>query len=224
MNSFRYADIDKLIREYEEDSKSIRSERMVMKNYPKVLTMSVASSFEYNIKKICKEFCDNPKLPIKNNYPHIKAIKRLPIVDEMYKKIVAYNGSDGVEHLSADEFYELFNGQDFKLRLENIFEIELQAQIQKTEKQIDSLIPLLDTNERYAFEYVKQCDLKESYEKCSFKDAEKAFLSLKLRRNQLAHNYIEGLSDTFVDIRKFFDIAVIYVIALELAIEELTNT
>lgn len=224
MNNFQYADIDKLIIEYEEDSKSIRSERMVMKNYPKVLAMSVASSFEYNIKNRCQNFYDNPKLPIESNYPHIKEIKKLPIVDEMYKKIVAYNGNDGIEHLSADKFYELFNGQDFRLRLEVIFDIKLQAQIQRTEEQIKYLTPLLGTNDQYDFEYAKQCDLKDAYVKCSFRDAEKAFLSLKLRRNQVAHNYINGLSDTFNDIQKFYDIAVIYVMTLEEAIEELTNT
>lgn len=47
---------------------------------------------------------------------------------------------------------------------------------------------------------------------------------MKLRRNQVAHNYVNGLSDTFNDIQKFYDIAVIYVVALEEAIEKLTNT
>ena len=58
----------------------------------------------------------------------------------------------------------------------------------------------------------------------SFDDAEKAFLSLKLRRNRVAHDYINGMTDTFVDIQNFYDIAVIYVVSLEAAIEELTNT
>ena len=50
MSNNHYADLDKLIKEYEEDTINLRSERLVMKNYPKVLTMSAASSFEYNIK------------------------------------------------------------------------------------------------------------------------------------------------------------------------------
>ena len=76
-NSSRYSELDKLIKEYEEDSRTIRSERMVMKNYPKVLIMSTASSFEYNIKNRCQDFYDNPKLPIQQNYPKISAIKRI---------------------------------------------------------------------------------------------------------------------------------------------------
>lgn len=225
MRNFHYVELDKLIKEYEEDSRTIRSERMVMKNYPKVLTMSVASSFEYNIKNRCQDFYDNPKLSIVPNYPKINALKRKrkPIVDQMYNRMKAYN-DNGVEHLSADAFYELFNGEKFRLMVETIFDAKLRTQIQEVEEQIKNLTPLLDTNEQFAFEYAKQCDLKDAYEKCSFKDAEKAFLSLKLRRNQVAHNYVNGLSDTFNDIQKFYDIAVIYVVALEETIEKLTNT
>ena len=56
MSNNRYAELDKLIKEYEEDSITVRSERLVMKNYPKVLTMSAASSFEHNIKNACQDF------------------------------------------------------------------------------------------------------------------------------------------------------------------------
>ena len=222
MNNSHYAELDKLIREYEEDSRTIRSEKMVMKNYPKVLLMSAASSFEYNIKNRCQDFYENPKLPITENYPKIAAITQNPIVDQMYKKM--QTRKKGVEHLSAEGFYKFFNGMVFKTRVKMIFDEKLQQRIQNIEEQINHLVPLLDTNEQYDLAYAKSCDLKDVYERCSFDDAEKAFLSLKLRRNKLAHDYINGLTDTFVDIQKFYDIAVIYVISLELAIEELTNT
>lgn len=222
-NSSRYSELDKLIKEYEEDSRTIRSERMVMKNYPKVLIMSTASSFEYNIKNRCQDFYDNPKLPIQQNYPKISAIKRSPIVDQMYNKMEAYN-DDGVEYLNAERFYEFFNGTPFKERVKAIFEIELQKRIQQIDEQISFILPLLSSGEQYESSYAKYCDLKTVYERCSFDDSEKAFLSLKLRRNRVAHDYINGLTDTFVDIQKFYDIAVVYVESLEKAIEELTNT
>lgn len=223
MGNSQYAELDKLIKEYEEDSRTIRSERMVMKNYPKVLIMSAASSFEYNIKNRCQDFYDNPKLPIAQNYPKIQAIKRNPLVDQMYNKMEAYN-KNGVEYLNANNFYEFFNGQVFKLRVQAIFAIEIQQKIQKMEEQINFLTPLLGTSEQYDSDYAKCCELKNAYERCTFDDAERAFLSLKLRRNRVAHDYINGLTDTFVDIQSFYDIAVIYVVSLETAIEELTNT
>lgn len=223
MSNSQYAELDKLIKEYEEDSRTIRSERMVMKNYPKVLVMSAASSFEYNIKNRCQDFYDNPKLPIAQNYPKISAIKQNPIVDQMYNKMEAYN-DNGVEHLNADNFYEFFNGQIFKTRVQGIFSTELQQRIQQMGEQINLLTPLLGTSEQYDSDYAKYCDLKNIYERCSFDDAERAFLSLKLRRNRVAHDYVNGLTDTFVDIQNFYDIAVIYVVSLEAAIVELTNT
>lgn len=223
MSNSQYTELDKLIKEYEQDSRTIRAERMVMKNYPKVLLMSAASSFEYNIKNRCQDFCDNPKLPIAQNYPKINAIKWRPLVDQMYKKLKVCN-KNGVEYLSANNFYELFNGQAFKLRVQAFFVIELQRKTQKIEEQINFLKPLLGTNDQYDADYAKCSDLKSVYERCSFDDAEKAFLSLKLRRNRVAHDYINGMTDTFVDIQNFYDIAVIYVVSLEAAIEELTNT
>lgn len=147
MGNSQYAELDKLIKEYDEDSRSIRSERMVMKYYPKVLLMSAASSFEYNIKynikNRCQDFYDNPKQPIAQNYPKIAAITRSPIVDQIYSKIEAYDNKNGVERLSTDKFYELFNGQAFKLRVQTIFDTELQRKIQKIEKQINCLAPLI---------------------------------------------------------------------------------
>lgn len=170
-----------------------------------------------------KEFLDSPKYPIDENYPKIRSIKKAPIVNGMYSKLEAYNNDEG-ECLKADGFYELFNGQVFKARVESFFGIELQKRLQQTQERIDILIPLAEMDETYVLDRVKQDDLKDALERCSFEDAENAFLSLKLRRNRVAHDYINGLSDTFSDIQKFYDIAVVYVIALEASIKEVTNT
>lgn len=64
----------------------------------------------------------------------------------------------------------------------------------------------------------------DQYNNCSFETAEYEFLSLKKRRNDVAHNYIDGLSDTFNDIKKSYYLADIYVTALERTIVELTNS
>lgn len=64
MDNFQYSDLEKLIKEYQEDSGTIRGERLVMINYPKVFVMSAASSFECQIKKRCEDFINNPKLPL----------------------------------------------------------------------------------------------------------------------------------------------------------------
>ena len=86
------------------------------------------------------------------------------------------------------------------------------------------MLPLCGTDDKYDLDYAKQCDLKIELDRCSFDDAESAFLNLKLRRNRVAHDYIHGLSDTFEDILKFYNLAVIYAIAIEEAIKNLTAT
>ena len=213
MSSYQYAELDKLIKEYEEDSNTVRAERLVMKNYPKVLTMSAASSFEHNIKIACQDFLDTPKLPIVPNYPKINDITRLPKVDKIYGKLEAYN-ENGVEHLSAEKFYDLF-GTSFKSDVQTIFNTKLQEKKTTVTAKVNWLLPLCGTEEKYDFDYAKQSDLKIELDRCSFSDAESAFLNLKLRRNRLAHDYIHGLSDTFEDILKFYNLAVLYALSVE---------
>ena len=222
MSNNRYSELDKLIKEYEEDSITVRSERLVMKNYPKVLTMSAASSFEHNIKNTCQDFLDNPKLPIVPNYPKINSIRQSPLVDKIYGKLEAYN-DNGIEHLAADKFYELF-GTSFKTDVQTIFAIKLQEKKAEVTAKVNSLLPLCGTEDKYDLDYAKQSDLKIELDRCNFDDAERAFLNLKLRRNRVAHDYIHGLSDTFEDILKFYNLAVIYAVSIEEAIKNLIAT
>ena len=223
MDNAQYQELDKLISEYEEDFRNIRSERLMMKNYPKVLTMSAASSFENYIKHRCQDFLVSPTLPL-SSYPKINSMRsNKPKEDQMFAKLKV-NGPNGIELLSAAEFYDLFGGQAFKSAVEANFCSEQAQKISQLEATIGALSALLGKDEKYDFEYAKLCDLKEMLENASFDDAERAYLSLKRRRNSVAHNYIHGLSDTFEDIRKFYNLAVIYVIALESAIIALTDT
>ena len=80
-----------------------------------------------------------------------------------------------------------------------------------------------ENNDKYGADYIRQCEVKEELEGCSFDDAEKSYLRLKLRRNRLSHDYIGGISDTFMDLQRFYNKAVVYVMALENSIMELTK-
>lgn len=222
MGNSQYDELDKLIKEYEEDFRTIKSDRLIMKNYPKVLTMSAASLFEYQIKNRCQEFLDSPILPL-NSYPNISVLKsKKPKTDQMFTKLEGYDDDDGIEHLCAEKFYNLFGGQAFKIKVESNFSAERSAFLLNVTTKLSGLSSLVGQGEQYDFDYAKQCDLKDMIERCSFDDAEKSYLSLKLRRNRVAHDYIHGLSDTFEDIQKFYYLAVIYVVALEATIKDLT--
>lgn len=220
----QYRDIEKLIKEYEEDFNTIRQERIVMRNYPKVLVMSAASYFECQIKKKCEAFINNPKLPLDVNYPKIFALRRnKPKVDQMFAKLCAYE-NNGVETLNAKEFYNFFGENKFECDVKSKYNNERLDYISIIDGLISDLKPLYEKDEnKYGFDYLKQCELKEEFEKCSFEDAEKSYLYLKLKRNRLAHDYINGLSDTFEDLTRFYNKAVIYVVSLEKAIIELTK-
>lgn len=223
MSGNRYAELDKLIKEYEEDTINLRSERLVMKNYPKVLTMSAAGSFERNIKNACQDFYDNPKLAIATHYPLIHALGT-SVVDKMYKKFKTLNPRTKTEELIASDFYALFGGSAFKSSVASIFNAEKTRKISETQSIVDNLETLFDVNDSFALDYVTADELLEQLKNASFEDAERAFLSLKLRRNRVAHDYIHGLLDTFEDIRKFYNLAVLYAISIEEAIKDLTIT
>ena len=139
----------------------------------------------------------------------------------MFTKLEGYD-DDGIEHLCAEKFYNLFGGQAFKIKVESNFSAERSAFLLNVTTKLSGLSSLVGQGEQYDFDYAKQCDLKDMIERCSFDDAEKSYLSLKLRRNRVAHDYIHGLSDTFEDIQKFYYLAVIYVVALEATIKDLT--
>lgn len=220
----QYKDIEELIKEYEEDFNTIRKERIVMRNYPKVLVMSTASFFECQIKKRCEAFINNPKLPLDINYPKIFTLHgNKPKVDQIFAQLCGYE-NHGVEFLDAKNFYDFFGGTNFESIVKLNYNCEKSHCISSIDELISNLKPLYDRDEnKYGFDYVKQCELKEEVEKCSFEDAEKSYLYLKLKRNRLAHDYINGLSDTFEDLTRFYNKAVIYVVSLEKAIIELTK-
>ncbi|GEM_PF-2349930 len=226
MDCSYYGELDKLIIEQEEDSRIIKADSLIMKNYPKVFVMSSASLFEHNIKGRCQDFLDSPIKSIQSEYPLIERLKskqrNKPLVDKMFAELKGYE-NNGVEILSAESFYELFGGETFKQEIKSCFAALHELRLQRTIKHIEGLVPLLDNGARYEFDYAKQCEIKERLERCSFEVAEKAYLCIKLRRNRVAHNYLYGLSDTFSDIRDFYYDAILYVVALEQAIIGLTN-
>lgn len=223
----KYNELDRLIREYEADFKTIREDKLIMKNYPKVLVMSIASLFEKQLKITCQNFIDNPKRTILTYYPQIDKLARRnpnkPLTDKMFAKLEGYYDNNGSEILNADKFYDLFGGNDFRNDVvQNFTTVRLQK-IDQVNSILNNLVNLLDEGEQFEYNYAKQDDLKEKLSVCSFDVVEKAYLALKLRRNRVAHDYINGLSDTFEDLENFYYDAVLYIVSLEHTIESLTS-
>ena len=55
MRDSRYPELESLIKEYEEDSRTIKPERLIMKIYPNFFTRCAASSCEYPSTRIFVE-------------------------------------------------------------------------------------------------------------------------------------------------------------------------
>ena len=226
MNSSSYAELWRLVNEYEEDVKIIRRDKMIMLNYPKLFTMSVASSFEHKIKALLADFIQYPCGPISTTFPQIHVLSRRgggkPLEDKMFAKLEGFENG-GITVLDASKFYDLFGGQAFKDDVSSNFEIEKQRRILEEEGIIDKLVSLLGQDDRYDKDYAQHSDIKDRLSLCSFENAEKAYLTLKMKRNRVAHDYLNGLSDSFEDIRNFYYDAILYVIGLEKAIENVTR-
>lgn len=222
----KYNELDRLISEYEVDFKTIREDKLIMKNYPKVLVMSIASLFEKQLKITCQNFIDNPIQSLSTTFPQIVALAHKnpnkPLTDKMFAKLEGYYDNNGSEILNAQKFYDLFGGDVFKNDVEQNFNEVRLAKLDQVNSVLSNLMNLLDEGIQYEYNYAKQSDLKDKLDVCSFNVAERAYLSLKLRRNRVAHDYINGLSDTFEDIENFYYDAILYIVALEHAIEKLT--
>ncbi|UWP60858.1 hypothetical protein [Ruminococcus gauvreauii] len=228
MSNSAYHQLDKFIDEYEEDSRIIKTDKLIMQNYPKVYVMSIASTFERDIKERCQNFIDFPLSPL-TSFPQINSLmqicarKNKPITDGMFAKFHTKDPATGMVNLDATGFYDLFGGAVFKCGLETLFNNEQASRLESYQSIVDGLTPLLSSGEQYEREYAKNVDIRDRLLSETFNSGETAFLNLKLRRNKIAHDYINGLSDTFENIRDFYLDAVVYVIALEKAIDNLTD-
>lgn len=226
MNNSDYVELRRLVDEYEEDVKIIRPDKMIMLNYPKLFTMSAASSFEHSIKKLLADFIQFPCGTISITFPQIQLLAQRnvgkPLEDKMFAKLEGYENS-GIPVLDASKFYDLFGGQAFKEDVKTNFEIERLRRIQLEEGFIEKLVELLGQGEQYERDYAKHDDIKGRLSQCTFENAERAYLTLKLKRNRVAHDYLHGLSDSFEDIRNFYYDAILYVIGLEKAIKNVTR-
>lgn len=226
MSNSPYDQLDKLIDEYEEDSRIIKQDKLIMRNYPKVYVMTVASTFEQQIKQRCQDFVTFPLVSL-DSYPKIQSLIQSrpnePLTDKIFGKFHTFDRSTNTIDLDASSFYDLFGESAFKNDVENVFCDELAIRLSNYQDMMNSLQNTLSIGEQFERAYAKNMDIRDRLQSCTFASAEEAFLELKLRRNKVAHDYINGLSDSFENIRNFYLDAVVYVIALEKTITNLTN-
>ena len=199
-----YSNIDRMISEYEEDTRSIRAEKMIMEMYPKLLVMTIASHFEKCIKDKISEYIVHPK----SGYPNLRSGMN---ADKVYKNFYTMDRTGNVS-FDATKFYDLFN-LDFENEVRRKFNALRLEYIHSYSVETNMLSG--SSISRIEEEYIKLIDIKEKLENCDFNHAETAFLQLKLRRNRIAHNFLCTLNDSFQDICSFYYDAMLYAKAIE---------
>lgn len=103
------------------------------------------------------------------------------------------------------------------------FENERKLAIMGYSQLVTDLIPLIGKGNTYDYEYTKNEELYELFNKLNFSQAETSFLKIKEKRNYVAHDFISGISDSFTDLRNLYYEAVIYVIAIKEELSKLST-
>ena len=222
-----FPSIERVIAGYDCENKTYNSRSVSIENYPKVLTLCSASVFEKTIKDRVRLFLKHPASPISSTYPQIARMSHKnskPLEDTIFGKFVASNRS-GVENLDATRFYDLFGGMSFKILVETKF-IELRdRQKMHADDQAKKMADLIKTGYRQNEEsYSILIDMVDQLDRCTFDRAESAYLNIKLRRNQVAHDYMTDLLDSFNDLRVFYYGASLYIVAVYEALSELIDS
>lgn len=207
-----YPKFNKIIDEFERDSLTFSSNKEIISYYPQIFLLSVASTFEKDIKEKCINVINAPSillstLPILNNIVLNNANN---CSDAIYKKFRTRNLV-----FDATEFYKVFGGASFKNAVATAFEIEKQKQILEHSKIVKSLTPLIGKTDACDYEFTKNTEICELLSALDFNAAETSFLKLKEKRNHVAHDFISGISDTFLDLRTLYYSAVLYVVAVK---------
>ncbi len=223
----RFPEIERIIKGYDKENKVLSMDSVSIENYPKVFTLCSASVFEKRIKEKLNLFLVNPREPIVSSYPKIKKIiDKNPnnYIDKIFGKLKAFNDSNGIDTLDASEFYELFGGDIFKLTIAKAYEELREMQKTHANNQAEKMLDLISSGYKDCEEpYALLIDMVEQLDLCSFERAEESYLSIKLRRNKVAHNYMNDLLDSFNDLRLFYYGAALYITSVDSAISGLVS-
>ena len=222
-----FPEIDRIIRGYDKENKVLKIDSVSIENYPKVFTLCAASVFEKRIKDKLKLFLSNPVSPINTSYPSIWSIVSSSsdkAVDKIFAKFEAYN-SNGIDHLDASKFYNLFGGITFKNAVATEYEALRELQKNHAGEQATRVLGLIssgykDLDDSYAI----LIDMVDQLNLCTFERAEEAYLNIKLRRNKVAHNFMTELLDSFNDLRIFYYGAALYIASVDKVLSSLIVT
>jgi len=186
-----------------------------------LFVMSVMSTFEVYIKQSIHNILSAPNPAHITTLPSSRRANQQD-VDSAYALFHSYvDVNTGAIVLDASNFYACFD-PSFNTTLTTHFNGELQQQLKELTTEITIIEPLLGSCDTYDDVYMLKEGRREHLEKTVFQDAEQAFLLFKLKRNDVAHNFLSGLNDSMEDLCLLYYRALVYVAALLETLKEYT--
>jgi len=207
-----YNEIESIISDYDLLKQYFMPNSAVMHEFPKMLLMSIVSLFEVRLKTQLSQIITKVDSGSLTTLPNISVLRYdQRTSDFLYRKFYTFNMRLQREELTAQPFYNVFGGQAFINVVRTDFNNKRSDELIALDNEINKLLDLAIGNPKYEAPWIEKVDEKDTLTNLNFEEAERSFLSLKLRRNRLAHDYINGLSDTFEDINLFYRKSQIYV-------------
>ena len=207
-----YNEIDSIISDYYILKSQFKPNSAVLNAFPKMLLMSIASLYEVRVTTQLSQIVSGVDSGAITTLPRISSLHNYKRTSEyLYSRFFTFNKSLQIEEFDAQPFYDLMGGHTFLTTLKTNFNAKRASKQTALEKEIDILLQLANENSDYEEKWIGKVDEKDKLTVLNFEESEHSFLGIKRRRNCLAHDYINGFSDTFQDIELLYRKSYIYV-------------
>lgn len=145
-----YPKFKKIIEEFEQDSAIFSKDKEIITYYPQIFLLSVASTFEKDIREKCSNIINAPAVSLAsfNKLTSILNSHTNDYSHTIYKKFKTRNSC-----YDATSFYEVFGGSSFKNNVILNFENERKLAIMDYSQLVTDLIPLIGKGNTYDYEY-----------------------------------------------------------------------
>ena len=222
-----YPEIHRIIDEHEIDSRYLNSNKTILSHYPKILILSVISYFEKKIKNCCSNIINNPVSSFiqPRKLQQIVSNNGSKYLDKIYAQLEGYMNLSGCEVLNATKFYDLFGGTNFLNDLHSTFSTVRTSLLNEYSTWLSNWATYFGTNlgDQFDNRYLEHEYIKDRLIILNFQESESSFLLLKLKRNIISHNYINGISDSFSDLKTIYYDANPYIQSLIIELKKLTT-
>lgn len=210
-----YPEIQEAIFDYYDLKPHMSTGGPVMSNYPKVLAMTLGSTFENVISNCIDNFLDHPITNPTIYTPSFQDNNGFTRGGNAYKLFHTIRINPTDPEYNAQPFYDKF-GENFKSMIETEYSLlheDFQNKLAMEENNIE--IMYQNNPKRLEVQYEDFLFMKDAIDTSSFSLSEQHMLMIKRQRNIVAHNFVDSFPLAVDDLRQYYYRAMIYVKAIE---------